>query len=530
MFSFMEKQFNTAGPNRLEWHYTLPPLERWDLQEILGLIETGRYFLLHAPRQTGKTSCLIALAEYLNRGRRYRALYVNIETAQTAREDVGRGMACIVDAIAGSAGIYLADKEAEEMAAHVRNTTPPDRVASVFLRQWCESSSLPTVLMLDEVDALMGDTLVSLLRQLRSGYTDRPAHFPLSLILCGVRDLRDYRIQSAKEGVITGGSAFNVKAESLRLGNFTPANIATLYDLHTTATGQVFTKDALASAWDLTEGQPWLVNAVAHEATHRMVEYRDRTRPITGAVLADAAERIIQSRATHLDQLAYKLREDRVRRVIQPMLANAEGSSAMAQDDLEYVRDLGLVALDKPIRIANKIYREVIPRELTWTTQETTVQETVWYLRPDGTLDLSKLLAAFQDFFRRHSEHWIERFDYAEAGPQLLLQAFLQRIVNGGGRIEREYGLGRGRTDLAIFWKHPGGEQRVVIEVKVGESLGPAALAEALAQTGSYLDKIGAGEAHLIFFDRRPGRTWDEKLWRRAERDPQGRPVAVWGA
>ena len=112
--------------------------------------------------------------------------------------------------------------------------------------------------------------------------------------------------------------------------------------------------------------------------------------------------------------------------------------------DLEYVRDLGLIARDDPLRIANPVYAEVVPRELTAAAQAGLGQDTAWYVTAGGSLDVVALLTAFQAFFREHSEHWVRRFDYQEAGPQLLLQAFLQRIVNGGGRIEREYGLGRG--------------------------------------------------------------------------------------
>ena len=142
--------------------------------------------------------------------------------------------------------------------------------------------------------------------------------------------------------------------------------------------------------------------------------------------------------------------------------------------DIEYVRDLGLIARDGPLRIANPIYAEVEPRELTWAAQELLVQDTAWYVGADGGLDVEKLLGAFQDFFREHSEHWLGRFDYAEAGPQLLLQALLQRVVNSGGRIEREYGLGRGRTDLLIVWPRGGEEappgaavSRSVVECKI---------------------------------------------------------------
>ena len=164
---------------------------------------------------------------------------------------------------------------------------------------------------------------------------------------------------------------------------------------------------------------------------------------------------MISRRETHLDQLADKLQEDRVRRVVGPLLSGGDEREFSARD-LEYVRDLGLVACDGPLRIANPIYAEVVPRELTYAAQAGLVQDMAWYVDAEGGLEVVKLLAAFQEFFREHSEHWVARFDYKEAGPQLLLQAFLQRVVNGGGRIEREYGLGRGRTDLLIVYRGVG--------------------------------------------------------------------------
>ena len=124
---------------------------------------------------------------------------------------------------------------------------------------------------------------------------------------------------------------------------------------------------------------------------------------------------------------------------------------AWTTEDVAYACDLGLVAqeADGTPRIANPIYAEVVPRHLNCAVQTGLPQRMAWYVGADGGLDVEGLIAAFQAFFREHSEHWVQRFErYHEAGPQLLLQAHLQRIVNGGGRIEREYALGRGRTDL----------------------------------------------------------------------------------
>ena len=239
-------------------------------------------------------------------------------------------------------------------------------------------------------------------------------------------------------------------------------------------------------------------------------------------------------RETHLDQLADKLQEDRVRRVVEPLLSGGDESTFTARD-LEYVRDLGLVSPDSPPRIANPIYAEVVPRELTYAAQEGLVQDVAWYVNADGSLDVDKLLAAFQAFFREHSEHWIGRFDYAEAGPQLLLQAFLQRIVNGGGRIEREYGLGRGRTDLLIIWPQPSREdphaaRRFVTECKVLRKSLEQTIREGLEQTAGYMDRCAAQAGHLVIFDRTEGKRWEDRILRREERTDGGRTITVWSA
>ena len=264
-------------------------------------------------------------------------------------------------------------------------------------------------------------------RQLRSGYVRRPSGFPQSIVLCGVRDVRDYRIRSSSENAeIAGGSAFNVRAESLRIGDFTEIDVRALIAQHTEETGQEFTAEALDTVWRQTGGQPWLVNALCRRACFDTEAGRDRSRAIVADDLLDAQEHLILNRVTHLDQLADRLREERVRRVVEPLLSGGDRRTAGTRD-LEYVRDLGLIARDDPLRIANPIYAEAVSREITFAVQAALAEDLAWYVDDDGGLDVDKLLAAFQAFFREHSEHWVARFDYAEAGPQLLLQAFLQR-------------------------------------------------------------------------------------------------------
>ena len=528
--------FNTEGPIERQDHYCVEPLERIDLQELLTLIGWEKYFVLHAPRQTGKTSMLVALQDLLNAEGRYRCLHVNIEVAQTVREDVALGMEAILGKIGSTARRILGDSFVDSSKRQILDDYGPHVALSEMLVQWSLASPKPLVLLIDEIDSLMGDTLISVLRQLRSEYHRRPAEFPQSVVLCGVSDVRDYSIYSAREGTpVKGGSVFNIKAKSLRLGDFTESEVRSLLGQHTEETGQRFEEAALERVWHLTRGQPYLVNALAQRACFKDPAGRDRSRAIGPEAIETAKEGLILDRVTHLDQLADKLQEERVRRVIEPLLAGREGAGEVSGEDLDYVVDLGLVRIDGGIEIANPIYREMVPRELTLVQEEFIAEWADWHVRADGSPDLPKLLAAFQQYFREHGEHWPEGFSYKAVAPQLLLQAYLQRVVNRGGRLEREYGLGRGRTDLLVLWpdgkgESPDGTRKHVIELKVArEGRGPERqVREGLEQTAAYMDRCGAESGHLVVFDTRPGRSWEERLYRRDERVGD-KAVTVWG-
>ena len=130
-----------------------------------------------------------------------------------------------------------------------------DAALGAALARWCRADPKPLVLLIDEIDTLIGDTLIAVLRQLRAGYDQRPEGFPQSVVLCGVRDVRDYRIHSRTgKGAVTGGSAFNIRAESLRMGDFTEADVRTLLAQHTEETGQAFTAGALETVWGADAG------------------------------------------------------------------------------------------------------------------------------------------------------------------------------------------------------------------------------------------------------------------------------------
>ena len=538
--------FNTTGPVVAADHYCIPPLERLDFAEVRRFIRDKRYFVLHAPRQTGKTSALLALRDLLNAEGDYRCVYANVEGGQTGREDVERAMQVILGALASWARVTLKDEFLSENWSGIFAEFGAGALVEALTR-WAQADSKPLVLLIDEIDSLIGDTLLAVLRQLRAGYVLRPDGFPQSVVLCGVRlpvqalqtsDVRDYRIHSSSSNaIIAGGSAFNIKARSLRLGDFSQDEVFALIAQHTEETGQLFSEAALELIWTQTQGQPWLVNALCEETCFYGEAAQDRSISITADAIHEAQEQLILRRETHLDQLADKLQEKRVQRVIEPLLSGG-GERDFSTLDLQYVRDLGLIASKAPLRVANPIYAEIVPRELTYATQVGLDEDTAWYVNADGSLNVVKLLTAFQTFFREHSEHWVGRFQYQEAGPQLLLQAFLQRIVNslpaaagkaGGGRIEREYGLGRMRTDLLIVWPQGDQTRKIVVECKILHKSIEQTIADGLDQTAEYMDRCVAEAGHLVIFDRREGRRWEDKVFHDRRTSSSGVEIDIWG-
>lgn len=530
------KFFNTSGPVSVREHYMLPPLYRWDLENVLMLIQQKKYFVVHAPRQTGKTSCILALADYLNDTGDYKALYFNVEPGQAHRENIPEAMLAIFNSMCEFEELFLGSSLLEENRRNLISKGKAD-LLSHSLTLLSKHTSLPLVVLIDEIDSLIGDTLISVLRQLRARYINRPKNFPQSIVLCGVRDVRDYRLELTpidKES-ISGGSAFNIKDESLSLDNFTKEDIINLYKQHTTETGQLFEECIWEQVWTYTEGQPWLVNALAYMACFTMKENRDRTKVITKEIMVKAKENLILRRDTHIDQLYKQLQDGRVRKVIERILTGRDDfHKTIGFDDIQYCIDLGLIKHEGNLKIANSIYQEIIPRELSYPTQLLIVQESGWYINPiTGRLEIDKLLLEFQDFYRKNSEHWLKGIPYTEAAPQLLLQAFLQRVVNGGGQIEREYGLGRRRVDLYLCWFYREKEnsyekQEVVIEMKVIHTNLYRTVKKGLIQVLDYADKCNTEEMHLIVFDKRSDVSWRKKVFLR-NMYVKSKKVKVWG-
>lgn len=519
----MKRYFNTTGFCDAEKHYMVNPF-RDIYDDILRLIEAEQYFVIHAPRQTGKTTFLHSLAHRLNQEGKYVATVCSLESAGYASISVEDANMVFVKAMHRLAAVFLSKDE-----------MPPDpsgyvKDASLFhgyITDWCRALDKPVVLLLDEVDALYDDVLISTLRQLRDGFQSRPKYFPQAVALVGLRDIREYRMRARADNPSIGaGSPFNVKAKSFFLPVFSSEEVRSLLQQHTDDTGQVFTETAIQKLYEYSGGQPWLTNALANEVVAEILK-NDFTQAITPNLVEEAKERLIAQRQTHLDSLADKINDPRVKPIVMSIISGESPTFDGFDDDMRYCRDLGIISQNDPIRFANPIYREIITRIMNSAFQRGInheIAQTIWYLHPDGTLDMDKLLEAFVMFYRRHSESWLERFEYKEAGHQLLLMAFLQRIVNGGGRIEREMAVGNGRTDLAVFWK----TQVIPIELKMKHDKWSEP--EGIQQIARYMGKLGQQRGFLILFEKKSSEElpWEVRI-RREIHDVDGKEVVLLG-
>ena len=506
----------------------IPAEER--LPGLVTLVDNQAYFVVHAPRQTGKTTTLRALAQRLTAEGRYAAICFSCEMGRPFEDDVEAAARAVWSAV-------------EEVATHElpEDLRPPALVPAAEgtflykqLTRWAQACPRPLVLVFDEIDALAGRSLYSVLSQLRAGFPERSAGFPSSVVLCGMRDVRDYKAASGGGPVRMGSSSpFNVKEKSVLLTNFTEAEVRELYAQDTTETGQTFTEGAIACVVSLAQGQPWLTNALAREVVEEIGV--PPSAAITEAHILEAKERLILSRATHLDSLLARLREDAVRRVLEPVLAGELPGGASFDADFEYVVDLGLVAPGLPVRITNPMYREIIVRVLAGQAEAALAIEPRSYVGFDGRLDVPALLEGFVQFWREHGEIVAGRIDYPEVAPQLVLMAWLHRIVNGGGSIQREVGVGRKRIDLVVQWPHADAEgkrvvQRIAMELKVWRDRDKKGdpLERGMAQLDEYLGRLGLEDGVLVVFDCRAKAEAIEERTRIEEgRTPSGRRVTM---
>jgi len=499
----MKKFFNIAGPCRAELHYMIDPLQR--LEGVQTLIEGQHYFALHAPRQTGKTTYIYSLMQQLNKQGRYTALTVNIQTAADAR-DSREAMRMVAAAIYRQATAYLL--EPEWPARVTENDTKFDNLPD-YLSDWARHNRRPIVLFIDEVDALHEEFLLVLLRQLRAGFEMRPRGYPQSIVLVGLRDVQEYKFRCSDHpaNFNNTGSPFNVKSVSLLLPEFSFTELELLLSQHTHDTAQIFSNEVKQCIFQLTQGQPWLVNALVNHILTKKLN-NDAKQMISVQHAMQAKNELLQHRNVHLHDLVSRLHEAPIKLVVESIINGEAPDFTQLDDALAYARSLGLVARHPPIQFSNPIYLELTLRALSAAFQESLADDLVnvskYYDKTQKQLNIDEMLTAFQRFYRRYAETWLSRYDFKEAGRQLMFFAFLFRIVENNAEINWDMSVGSTRCNLCIDY----GEQKIAITLKLRQD--NFARDEGLEQAARYADTQGLKNSFLILFDV----FWEERIYR----------------
>jgi hypothetical protein len=488
----------------------LPPEDRLVGSQLHRYIKDKLYWVLHAPRQTGKTTFLQSWAREINSGGEAVACYVSVEDCQeiTEREEAMVTIYRDICDFAGFANLPVPTVAEKNFEGLLRFT----------LVQWSKLvAPKPLIVLFDEVDVITDEVMISFLRQLRGGFAGRGVGtFPVSIALVGMRDLKDYLMKAKNGKSVNPGSPFNIKADSAMLSNFTKDDVDKLFAQRTQETGQQITREALDYVYEQSGGQPWIVNSLFMRATLRILD-DESTETVTLELVRQAREQMIEARETHLDSLGERLRDPRVKSVIQTIITGNNNPLGRIDPDVELTIDLGLIKwdVDTGFTIANPVYEEILTRYLSSKYHDSFPSPSSWqWKKPNGELDMDRLLQEFQKFWRRHSEIWEEKADYTEAFPHLLLMSFLQRVTNGGGDVDRECAAGRGRMDMLVDYAG----KCYIIEIKIIHYYdSPATVREeGLEQIQEYRDKIdSSAPAYLVIFDRRPKAkelSWDEKI------------------
>jgi hypothetical protein len=511
------KTFNTDGPCDPAFHYMLPAIQR--LKKADGLFGARLYFILNAPRQSGKTTCLKSMTDKINSEGQWYALNCSLANLRKISD---RDEAMTETVIQINAAMDTSAVESIRKRSFTYDTLPgmkyPGSKIRIILNQLCRDLDKDLVVFFDEADILSGHGLVSFLAQVRDGYLYRDEtvnRFPRSMALVGMLDIRDCPSKiGPDDGLTEDCGFFNIANESLTLSNFTKDEIRTLYGQHSEATGQAFDDSAIDRAWYWTEGQPRLVNALAKQIVSGQLE-NDHMAEITGDHFDQAAATLIKGRSTHFGSLLACLQEPWAIKVMDAVFAGLKGMVSINSDDRQFCLDLGLLSENenRTLRPANRIYGEAMSRTLTDEIEhflDIDIGNRKW---TDGQILLmSELLREFQGLCRqgpgsfpfRHND--LVASNYDEATYSSMLLAYLQKAVNGGGLVYREYAEGRGAVDICV--QYAGHDY--LFEVRLKGEKTPDDWQTLLA---GYLDSAGQTEGWLVIFDRDRTKAWDERIY-----------------
>ncbi|MDR1872094.1 MAG: hypothetical protein LBS60_09305 [Deltaproteobacteria bacterium] len=500
-------------------HYALPPLKR--LPEFEDLVNSFDYFTLVAPRNSGKTTTILAAVDQINEYGEHYALRCSLKRLQKIM-DKDEAMSRIV----GELEAALALSKVGALRKVVTHNSWGDLKAKpdfndypvrLILNNICRFIYKDLVVFFDDFDCLEERLLLYFFPQLRDGLTKRDrVSFPRFFGFITVRDMGDFTANVRKKSNSWDKFALFICSEYLILANFTLEEVRALYSQHTEATGQVFLEEAVQRAYYWSGGQPRLVNALAREVLQKILR-KDYGPPITAALIDEATHNLRKRGDIHFDSLLDCLSEPGVKRIIEPILEIRSEDLGWSDRDIRYGRsfdedcyycqELGLIKEDHlSYQPANPFYASLISRYLNSGLRKWLPNGLVGQWMNGESIDMNGLVKAFQRFWAQNSEDYLKGVKYQKAFPHLFLTAFFQKVVNWEAEIIEECDLELDYSYLVVQYAQKSYVLR--LEIKSDKT----SLANSLEQIKERMNGLLVKEGWLLEFDRDWKNYWPEKI------------------
>ena len=499
------KTFSTYGPVNPEEHYVVSRAE--ELADFIKRVKLGRYIVISAPRQTGKTTFFQWALEALmsDASEIYFPIEVNFEvyedyTAPDFYASLYKRIYEEIDRVFQKRGIV----PSETLSHFLDNTKLTDHVAMLeFFQEFAAFlADEKLVLIIDEFDGIPQDAVSGFLRALRNIYVHRSMRkCPYSVGIVGVKNIAQLNLDRSI-------SPFNIQDE-FTLPNFTLEQVRELLTQYTEEVGQVFAPEVIESIHRQTAGQPFLVNRLAQILTEEMNIPKNET--IQMAHFAEAHTQFLEETNTNISHLLTNIRRNPRFESILMRIASYETGIRFNPDDeiIDELATYGVITKgnDRMCEILNPIYQQRILQAFKPLVNgleheyfpEDTHQDLVDYVTSTGQIKMDSLLDNFRDFIVRAGFRILLVPDTPkEFVGQHLLYAYLDQFVQLiHGHIYLEGQTGRGKIDLAIFHN----AKKYIVETKIWE--GPRSYQSGKKQLAAYLKLEGANEGYYVVFDHR---------------------------
>lgn len=510
--------FNTSGPVNGKDHYCIPPISRIDTKKIWQLILQKKYFLIRGPKQSGKTSYLLALAQAINQKGQLKCLYFNIESLRGIQENMEESIKSVLFEIASRARDTFNDEYLEEMVSGILQKRGSFHALNELLTQWSKRSDRPIVLLIDEIDTLKGNVLTSFLSQIRAGYDKRPTFFPQSIVFCGTHDVIEKQ--------------FNIKDTTITISYFKRPEMETMLMTYIQKHDLEIEDGVMQKIWDYSNGQPWIISTIAGELFYEMLPYKNMKK-IHVTDITEAIINIIEKKGNHLEFLIDQLRDERVQKCMVPMLMGEGIAENLREEDVGFIRELGFLKETNPLEISNCLYKELLPRVLFNPVLYLINLDHTDFTTERGLVDTDKLMKSFQTFFKNHADRLVSLINYGNAGSILIFQALLQKLTEWNMTITRTYAINQNYVVIELHRDYPC-EQNMLFFIKHFNVKAPEqnrlTMQSIMDDFAMYIAKRPEvkAEFHLIAINLNINFLWEEKLFS-VRKEKQGKIMTLWG-